>query len=325
MAGKIEFNSKAITFIILMAISVLAWHYFFVQLNLSVNDFTDLLGYGNLIAKASSLNFILFLVLFPTTLAIGIAGAKIFDPRTAKLFGILGVVLGELISVGLYPQLLNLAIVGLFYIVGIFLCIETASVKKEEVKQFADFRISNSALGSAFMIMGLGIVIFGAMATYSMNPQLVQDFEKKLLKGDLVQGINLADVSADVVIQTQQQDYHQLVNLPQYQKLESKQDPDVQEFVFAVNTAAGLLSSPEYKKQVMDELNKQQKSPESKNTFQTLKEGIPVIQQLEDYYWVLITMIIYGVFTLLSSIIWKPLGIVYGMIALKIAEKALQK
>lgn len=306
-------------------VTVFSWAFF---LNATGNIVDDFLNFSisGLFHKLVSLNFVLFLLLFPLTYAIITALSIKLEKVEVMVFSLLGVVVGIGISVLVFPQFSKYGILLLFYIISIPLAIETACMKYAELKNWKMLRTFNQAIERGVLIAGIGVFIFGVITIAPINDKYVKNFEDKFITGTVERmsgedlGDNLAESSAQVYVSGQQSALSSISSTEQYQ---NSTDAELKAVISSVEEQ---VNSREYADTVETTFKKeyQQNVGQIKGKIDILgivKKQFPFMVTIEKFAWLIDSVIFASFFLFLGSVIFRPLGVLYGLIIGKIIIK----
>lgn len=280
--------------------------------------------------KLLSTEFIGFLMLGAAALAvISLVCLREESKKNAYSAAISGTAIGIAATMAVSGASLERAILSAFLLLGIALMIETAFLKKQEFKKFVSFRTAASASQKAVLVIAIGLFITTAYSVSAEKQKYIQDFESETLKialgGSQENGSSvLAENAAESIIQMQKQSISQITSTPQYQKLEQRQDIDVQSFVLLINGLESSIDTPETREVLKQQIMQQIGSSQSPVSFDMIKKQAPFIQQLENYYWLIAAFAAFSIFMLLGNLIAANLAAAFAALLSALIPEAKQ-
>jgi len=280
----IELKRKDIAFIILIALSVILWAYFFNASGIALKELFKFTSLGSIISRITSSSFILFLFLFPLTIALITIYSKTRKDKTISIISsFIGVIIGLIVSFLAFSNLTELWIAGLFYLIGVILLIETTYTRLEELKKYITFRILGEASHKIVLLTAVGLFISAILITLPNKESFSKDLEQSLIKNAL-KGVTgkdnsltemtanatiamqkqTAELSATEMIKMQKETIQQLTAQEQFQKLKTSTDPNAQAYAISMEQLQNYMDTPEYKQKVMEETEDYMNTPEYK-------------------------------------------------------------
>jgi len=316
----LPFEKTGVAAIISVAVSILPWAFFLSATTISVNDLFTF-KFQFFLEKLATINFALFLILFPLTIAAIAAFAKIMEKKSAMLFTAIGAAAGGLVSMIAFPILQEFWLLGIFFLVSVPLMVETASAKYAELKSFVSTRTFMAAAGRSTMIIGIALFALSAVVVLPQQDQQIKRFEETFME-NIFAGISsgkaqqdLAGSAADMVISAQKQAADSLVNNAVFEKLRSKTDPDVAVFVAATDRMRQFLDGDEYRQQIANQVGKSTADISKKvDIVPVIKKQMPFIETLERYLWAIQGFGLAAAFMLIANIVFKPAAVLYGLL-----------
>jgi len=287
---------------VILFFSFLAWGFFLGASGVTLESLITLKDLDGTIQNLLSFNFLSFLVFFPISYSLIIAFTKIFDKRMLEGISVAAFVLSGIILLLLLSSIQALLIVGLFYLISLIVLIETAFIKFEEIKHLKILRASYGAISQALLLVGIGLFISTMLFVIPAQEQLVEEFENEIFSSFTPEDVQeeLADTTAQIIIQTQTQTITQIVSTPSFQTITQKEDSDVQNFVTVINELLLAVQTPEYKQTLVKSISDRQATALDQTDFQEIlnktKEKIPLFSFLEDYFWLFAAITIMSLF-----------------------------
>ena len=330
---QLGFGKEEAGAILLVAVSIIPWAFFLGATTISVNDLFTF-KFQFFLEKLATINFALFLILFPLTIAAIAAFAKIMEKKSAMLFTAIGAAAGGLVSMIAFPILREFWLLGLFYIISVPLIVETAASKYAELRSFVSTRTFMAAAGRSTMMIGIALFVLSAVVVLPQQGEQVKRFEETFME-NIFEGISsgknqqqIAAGTADILIDAQKQTLDAVIGTPQFQKLRDKTaDIDVQAFVLLAGNYRQYMDSGDYRKLVSDQLGKSTADISQKiDIVAMIKKQMPFIEMLERYLWAIQGFGLAAAFMLIGGIIFKPAAALYGllferMLGMLLAEK----
>lgn len=314
---QISIDKKLVVFVILLVISIILPLFFLNASKLTIQEAIALGNMGQTIERIISINFIIFALTFPITSAILIVGCRLLEKRPVQIGAAVAFILGAIISLLLLPNIGSYLLVGFFYFIALFLMIEISYLGFAEIKKYTILRVVSDAVGKQVLLLGIGIFILSALTIFLNQQQYIQDFENGMMS--LVSsegGVDYAEISAELMVRDQQQTLDIIMGAEEFLALESKEDTDVERFIVMITTLRQRMGMPEYK----DELKRQIEgmediagNGETPNTFDLVKESFPLLNVLEKFFWLMISLFAVSIFFIFGNLIVKPLSIIYSV------------
>ncbi|HLC79547.1 MAG TPA: hypothetical protein VJG83_03900 [archaeon] len=266
---------------------------------------------------------ILLGILFPLLLGFISALTHSLDRKTIYICTLGGCLPAILISFLLFGLGLVEILFAIFVLVAIVLVVEISFVKSKELKTLVTFRTASSAGKTAFLALAIALFISSAAIGLENNEKNVKELGDKII--DLAVGggstnSSLAAASADLLINSQKQAVGSIAKSPQFEKLRSKQDPDVQTFVVAIDSMQAQLDSPHAREQVISEIEKKAPQAKSSINFEFLRKTSPMIDAIATYYWLISAFAITSAFLFFSNLIGSNLAGFFAAVIRKVLE-----
>ncbi len=112
----LKFSRKNAGFFVLIFLSIIIWSYFFASMNLSIKELLDVSMIKDIISGIDLSVLIMFLLAFPSTIALIVVHSKIEENRINSFaVSVGGTLLGMLVSFLFFPILQEYILLGLFY------------------------------------------------------------------------------------------------------------------------------------------------------------------------------------------------------------------
>ncbi|MBI4044151.1 MAG: hypothetical protein HY392_00410 [Candidatus Diapherotrites archaeon] len=317
----IKYKKEIIGFALLFA-SMVAWSFFLNASGLTIEKMIGLTGFDEFFATIFNLNFAIFLVLFPLSIALVSAYTKAFEKKSLYIivFASSMVFLG--LAMVLYRNAPQFLVTGIVYAAALLFGVEASFVKFSELKTLPFLRTSMATAGLVGTFVAIGLFASTALFVLPQQEKIVAEFEEEILSSVVQDNDSLAEdlskSAANVYIQGQQQSAQSLVNSPVFEKLAQKEDPDVQAFVVATNALVEQIYSDEYRQQVEEQFreNAEDKIREQdiSGSFNRIKQSMPLLVLIEENYWLIAGFIVASLYLFASSVIIKPLAGLYGFL-----------
>lgn len=296
-------------FAVIVFVSSLAAAFLFRKSGFLGTDFVSLTSLGAVFGTFVTLKFALLVLVLP--FVFGLVSALSHFKARADVYAVAlgGAVPAMLISLALFGSGFAHSALAFFFLLGLVCCIEVTFLRKEELKRFVTFRASSEAAKKAFFLVSIGLFIAGASAALEDNEANVKRLGDTIIElsfnpqASSGSGGDLASVSADLLIGAQKQTISALMALPQYKKLESKQDAEVQEFVAAVNAMRAGADDPGVRQKVVEQLREKQGAVRESFDFDFLRRQSPLIAMIAEYYWLIHAFALATMFTFVANIL----------------------
>jgi len=315
----LKLTKKNYVFFALIFLSIILWAYFLNATGLMLKEMLNLNELGNIISKLNSSAFLFFIFTFPLTIALNVFHCKIEENKiNSFIVGLGGTLIGLILSIMLFSNLQGYLLVGVFYLIGRALTIELIYTKKLELKKYVSLRLLGTGIHRTGTILALGLFLVVAMTVNTNQEFYSEQIDNQLLKiaGGEDTTNQLTDYYVDAIIETQQQTANQIIELPQFQALETSIDPNAVAFHTAILAQKDYLKSPEYRQTIEAEIAKKQNVSEDqlKGVLDSVKEQMPLFGIITDFLWLIEGFAFFSIFLLLSNTIFYVLTILYGLI-----------
>ncbi len=275
--------------------------------------------FGAIFSAIFSQEFILFALLFPLPYALAAVLSKKFEHKELSIVVVGGALLGVILSILVFSNLLGYALAMLAYALSFLLVLEIAYIKKAELKKWAWLRTLNVSVSKGAMITGVGLLITLLLFTLPNNEASAEAFENYIfdMVAENVLGNENQQSTATLGVDIQKKTLDSLTENELFEKLETKEDLDVIAFVAMVNALKEQLENPgQFSDQTSQEQGVKKQLKESIN----IRELVPFFGIIIDWLWLIQTLTVFGLFALYKGIVAVPLGIAYGLVL----EKAIK-
>ncbi len=336
---------KPISFGLMVFLSIVAWSFFLAtapQQDLGMKVVVDTIlakgvldGTLELLGKVFSLQFMLFTLLLPLTLAL--VGVLPFYYSRIKAYAIaLGSSFLALLAIIALLGFIKLGILTAFFFgLGIVAMLEAVRLKKDELKRFVGFRAVASSGKTCLLILSIGVLLATSYTAYRDNDANTKKIGEELIAIAFKPGIGqsgLTEKVADLVLESQKQGYLLIYSTPQFQKLREKADPDVAAYVLLVDVARQGFDSPETRQKTIELLNSQLENAQGGQVLQkgfgadklitidTLRKQSPIMDLVFRYYWLLFAFGVWTTFLMFANLVLANLGGAYAAIIRKMME-----
>lgn len=317
----IKYKKEMIGFTLLF-VSMIAWSFFLNASELNLEKMIGLDGFDEFFASIFNLNFVIFLFLFPLSIALVSVYAKVFEKKNLYVIVFASSVAFLGIAMIIYQNSQQFLVTGIVYAAALLFAVEASFVKFSELKTLPFLRTGMATAGLVGTFIAIGLFVSTALFVLPQQEKIVADFEDKILSSVVSNNDDLAEdlskSAAKVYIQGQQQSAQTLINSPLFEKLTQKEDPDVKAFVLGTNALVDQIYSEEYRLQVergfKDNAQEQIKDQDLSSSFDRIKQSMPVLMLIEENYWLIAGFIVASLYLFASSAIIKPLAGLYGFL-----------
>lgn len=318
MNFKEDFLSKqSILKLLLIVISMLIWIYFYTasKVSLSILIVFDLPSIMNTFV---TLNFGLFLLLFPITSCIVIALSKGKDLLLDILQVSIGIVIGLLFGLIIFGLGTGFLLFGLFYLVShIILEVLTHHKFKEKEKRKL-FSVNNYATSKISILLTVTLLVVTMIIIYPHQQESAQSMEAGIVNmfvGDdlsnwLGTSYNISKISTKSAI-----DY--IMSTPEYKGLSAVNDVKVDKFTEFMSNQASELEKPTTEKDVKQAYANLTDVKLKQQILETIR-AIPLLVIVEEYFAFVFALLLASLAQLYFSIAFSLLGILYVYIFYKL-------
>ena len=306
-------------------LSLLASAFFLKSSGLITTNFVNLTTLDSWLAFLLTPNIILLAVIFPVPLAI-ISALTHFEEKTGVYmvsFG--GAIPAAVISLVLFGISFEKIVLSVFFLAGLLVLIESSFIKKSELKRYITFRTAAQSSKTAILIIAIGGFIAAGSIGFANNAGNVKVLGEKLIEFSFNQQSGtqeLSEVLATSLINSQKQTVDAIMHTPQFQKLATKADPDVQAFVATMNATRENTGSPQMRGKVIEQIQNAQRQGSSGQpiTFDFLRRQSPMIATIADYYWLINAFSLFTLLMFASNIVLSNLAGLYAAAGRRVIE-----
>ncbi|MFH1239749.1 MAG: hypothetical protein V1672_00870 [Candidatus Diapherotrites archaeon] len=303
-------------------VSVMLWAFFLGLVGNLITSFLDF-ELETLISQLMSFNFILFLIFFPLTYALITAFQMKFKKFEVLLFSFAGVVIAMFMSALLFSALLGYSLLIPFYLISVFLVNEISDLRFKELKGWKVFRTASKGVGMGISVLAVGFLFFGVVTLLPNNADNVKEIEDKFIS-EITNSISdddiasqYADTSAELFIAGQKSVIDEITDTPQYDATEDLQ------LKTAIDAVDNEINSKKYQNTVKEEYanalaENQSDIREKIDVIDVMKKQFPFIKILENFAWAFQSLVLASSFMFFGTFIFRPLGVIYGVIIGKI-------
>ena len=330
---SIEFGKMQIIAAVVIFLSTLLVASIFGMTGIGLND---LLTFKFNIVLEKLLANLPAMILFFLTLSLPVALITVFAKRMKKINVIITAMISSflamIIAMFLFPALQGFWIVGIIYIIAVFLVIEEAFTKYLEVKKRIVARASWSTMGKMASIISIGLVI---LILANIAPQheeyleKVDDFSMGFMETIMPSSggnSGITSVLVDTIVDTQIATVDILLNNGAYTKLREKTDPDVMIFVALADGTSEYFKGQEFRTTIEQQINEAGTNVMQEiSVVEIMRTQFPVLETVEKtvplgiIVGIFHALAIAGIFSMLAMFLCKPTAAIYGVIA----DKAL--
>lgn len=308
--------------LVLMAVvflSVLAGGLAFDSTGIVISEIFSISNMEESIPYVISLNFALFLVLFPITYALVVAMAKHLEKNEVRVIALLPAALAGLIALFTFgdmsAEFSQFALLGVVYLGTLLIVIETAFVKFSELKTMVLPRGIWSSAGAGFAILGVALFVMLAVPAFAEQDKYVEEFEQMI--EEVVSGSAGEDVvssTVDVFIASKLQAMQEVFTSEEYMALLQKDGEEVREFAAFAQEKVEEYQSDEYKEQMVGEAEgRVGANLGTVDMGALLEESIPMWGVMKQFLWIMQPLFIMIIFSFLS-IIMKVFAMFFGTV-----------
>jgi len=315
----LKLNKKNFIFLFLISLSIILWAFFLNSTGLTITQMLNLGEIEKTISQINSTNFIMFLLLFPLTIGLTVIHCKTEENKiNSFIVTISGALIGLVLSLLLFVNMQEFILIGVFYLIALFLTVETIYVKLAELKKYISLRLLGTAIHKTGTIIAIGLFLVVAMTVYENQEIYSEQIDNQLLKiagGDQAKE-PLTDYTIDLLIQSQQQTVNQMTELPTFDALETSVDPNAMAFHAGIVLLKDKINSAEYRQQIEKEINKKQdvSDEQLKGVLESVKQQMPLFGLITEFLWLIEGFAFMSIFLLLSNTIFYILTVIYGLI-----------
>ena len=326
--GKIQIIAAALIFLTTLLVACI-----FGMTGIGLND---LLTFKFNIVLEKIIANIGTIVLFFLVLSLPIAMITVFAKKMEKIniiiVAMISSFLAIIIAMLLFPALQSFWIVGIVYIIAVFLAIEEAFTKYKEVKTRIVARASWSTMGKVASIISIGLVILILANVAPAHEEYLEKVDEfgvgfvETVMPSVGGDSGITSVLVNAIVDTQVATVDALLNNPAYAKLREKTDPDVMIFVAAADGTSEYFKGSEFRDTIEQQINETGTGVMQEiSLIGILREQFPAIETVEKtvplgiIMGLLHALAIAGIFSMVAMFLCKPTVVIYATIT----EKAL--
>lgn len=314
MIIPLDSRNKSIVVGAAIFILTIGWAYFLDQMRVTPDFLLLSIGSVQVFSIFLTVAFAGFVVLFTSTLGLITAYADKDDRTRVYLSTVIPSLLASAVSAILFSNFAQWYPLALFYFGSIPLMIESARLKRLELKNFAVFRSNYAGAQRGLQIIGIGVLVTLAVTSFPQTATLYSGFESALFQGKVVQQLDVQEITADFLIATQKNTLNQVIESDAYGKLRTNTDPDVIAFVELIDATFANVQTPAYRTQIVNQVVTQQERLDTQALLAQIQSRVPGYSALRDYYWALASFLGSLVFFLTAMIVLQPLSAVFGSV-----------
>lgn len=309
-----ETQQKSLVVGVAIFILTLGWTFFLDQMKISPDFLLTSIGSVQVFNLFLSVSFAGFAVLFAATIGLITASADKDDRTRVYLSTIIPSLLSCAVAAIIFSHFAQWYPLALFYFGSIPLMIETARLKRLELKNFAVLRSSFSGAQRGMQVIGIGVLVTLAVTALPQSGALYEGFESSLFTGKVVQQLDVQKITADFLIATQRNTLKQVVDSESFQTLRTNQSPDVVSFVQLMDATLENVNSPAYREQIIQNVMTQQEKLDTQALLSQIQSKVPGYGALREHYWALAAFLGSLVFFMIGMFVLQPLSAVFGSV-----------
>ncbi len=307
-------QNKAIAVGASIFILTLGWAFFLDQLRVTPDFLLASIGSVQVLGIFLSVSFAGFAILFAATLGLITAFSDKDDRTRVYIATIVPSLLASAVSAIIFANFAQWYPLALFYFGCIPLMLETARLKRLELKNFAVVRSSFSGAQRGLQVLGIGVLVTLAVTALPQSSQLYSGFEESLFAGKVVQQLDVEKITADFLISTQKNTLTQVSESESFIKLRTLNDTDAKAFVELVDATLANVQTAAYRESVIKQIATHQGNLDSQTLVAQIQNRVPGYGALRDYYWALAAFLGSLVFFLVAMLVLQPLSAVFGSV-----------
>jgi|GEM_PF-3006867 len=325
------FSRKDFVFIALIAISIILWGFF---LNASGILLEEILKFENIKATINSLTaipFILFVVLFPLTIAIATVFCEIEKEKKKSFIVIpVGVLIGLIVSMLVFSNLMGYWLAGIFYIISFFLLIEMSYTRLEELKKYVSMRLLSESVRRTVLITAIGLFMLSALTVLENKEAYEESLEGEMISFSIGEDTrdDLAELSANMIIQNYNQILDEIISTESFQALKTSPDPNAIAFALGLEESKQRINSSEYRREAIRKANDAQEGAiteqQMEEMLESMKDKMPLYGLMMQFLWLILGFALFSVFLLLGNTVFMVLGIIYGLIIITVTKGMIE-
>jgi len=308
MNFKFNISTKTILKVSLIALSIILWVYFYIASGASLKSII-VFNLPLIISTLLTLNFIIFLLIFPITTAIAVAlstGKGLLDDVLEVSSGI---ALGIVLSLLLFHLDINFLIFGILYLIAhVVLSLLTYNKFKDRKNIRSLSFYASSKIG---LLLSVVIFIFIIIVVTPHQQQYSQKMEASVVNmfvGDDFSGLFGASYSIGKMSTKNAVSF--ITTTPQYQALKNVDDPRVRDFINVIDNVESEVNSntrsSDYKKLYAD-----LDTVSLKNQIFTTINQIPLVIIFNKYFAIIVALLILSFLQIYFAIAFSLIGLLY--------------
>jgi len=310
-------NKRSLLKVILLFVSILIWVYFYTASKVSLNILI-IFDLPSIINTFFTLNFALFLLLFPLTSCIAIALSKGEDLLLDILQVSIGIILGVLVGSLIFGLSTSFLLFGLFYlIVHIILEILTHNRFKERNNRKL-FSVSNYATSKVGILLTIALVVVMIIIIFPHQKESAQSMEAGIV--DMFVGDDLSNwlgTSFSINKMSTKASIDYIVSSQQYKDLSKVNNTDVEKFIEFMDDLSTELEKPTTDKDIRQAYANLDDVKLKKQIFETI-HSIPLLIIVEEYFAIVFALLIASLAQLYFTIAFSLIGILYVYVFYKL-------
>ena len=276
-----EKNILGIILTFLLAMLIIASGFFLNLTNITLASYLTI-NLFPLLDNFLSPYFIGFLITISLALTTIILIAHNFETKETMIFSLAGYLIGSLVILALFVQL-EFGIVLLFGGLGIILSIKL--YEKQEDNFSKSFKTGRSLTGKIILFFGIGVFLTILLMTLPNANEYEQNFSKNILESFVSNdNLNLSSPLIGMLGNMQKETISSIQTTSEYQKLQSKNDPDFLDFENKLEELKILYASKEYQDLVGKEVDNLASSEE---ILPDLSSELPIVKDIAKFAWLI--------------------------------------
>lgn len=307
-------QNKAIAVGASIFILTLGWAFFLDQMRVTPDFLLASIGSVQVLGLFLSVSFAGFAILFSAAIGLITAFADKDDRTRVYIATIIPSLLASAVSAILFSNFAQWYPLALFYFGCIPLMLETARLKRLELKNFAVVRSSFSGAQRGLQVLGVGVLVTLAVTALPQSGELYAGFEESLFAGKVVQQLDVEKITADFLISTQKNTLMQISESESFIKLRTLNDPDALAFVELIDATLVNVQTAAYRESVIKQIVTNQGNLDSQTLVAQIQNRVPGYGALRDYYWALAAFLGSLIFFMVAMFVLQPLSAVFGSV-----------
>ncbi|MDP2666717.1 MAG: hypothetical protein Q8P05_04455 [Candidatus Diapherotrites archaeon] len=299
----------------LVFLTTLAWAFFLNELRLTPDQLLTAIGNVDALSVLISGTFVLFAVFFSLTIGLFTAYSDKDERGRVYIATLIPTILALAIAAVVWGNFAQWYPLSLFYLGSIPLMLETTRIKRMELKNFPVFRSSFNGAQRGLQILGVGVLVTLALFAAPQGDALYHDFEASLFGGRILSQLDVDQVTADFLIQSQRNTLTQITTSVDFQNLRGSSDPDAQSFVQLIDLTLASLDDPSYRAAILAQVREQQSQLDPQAIVAQVQDKVPGFTFVRENYWVFAALLGSLLYFLAATFIIQPMATVFGTIA----------